>query len=237
MQIVTDFKSYNFTFADIGPDENEVLQFLQATDSVEDHPVRLSVCEILSLLQSHNKISGGYIIKHPETICVKEGIINIENKQLNAGSQICGYLKESSHIALFVCTGGDIFTETASDYNKKGEYLEAFIVDAIGSLTVEKAMDRIQEYLAAVFIDKDLKISNRYSPGYCNWVLSEQKVLFELIGENPTGISLNSSCLMQPVKSVSGIIGIGKNIKKKAYGCEICRNSECIYRKILNKQQ
>jgi len=236
MIIPIDFKLYSFSFKNVGPSENEVLKFLQSSVSEDDHPVRTSTKEILLRLNSHNQIAGGYIIKEVESINIKDGTIKIDNVILNVGSQICGYLKEASHIALFVCTGGNIFTRITNEYNADREYLEAFVADAIGSLTVEKAMDKVQEDLGLFLKSKNMKISNRYSPGYCNWALSDQKTLFGLIGENSTGVNLNNSYLMQPIKSVSGIIGIGTDIKKREYGCDICRNTTCIYRKILNVQ-
>ena len=231
-----DFRLYNYSFSDIAPNLDDVLKFLQAEDADAEHPVRISAEDTLNRLLNHRNISGGYIIKEIESIDIKRGIIQIENIELATGTQICGYLRKSSLTALFICTAGDIFTRMTSEYNTQGEYLEAFVVDAIGSLTVENAMDRIQEDLSDKLEEKNLKISNRYSPGYCNWALSGQKELFRLIGQNEVGITLTDSCLMSPIKSVSGIIGIGSDVKKRAYGCEICRNTDCIYRKILNKK-
>ena len=230
------FRLYHCSFPDIAPSLDDVLRFLQAEDAEAEHPVRISAEGTLSRLQNHRHISGGYIIREIEFIDIKKGIIQIENTELTTGTQICSYLKGSSLAALFICTAGDVFTRMTSEYNSKGEYLEAFVVDAIGSLTVENAMDRIQNDLSDKLKEKSLNISNRYSPGYCNWALSGQKKLFQLIGQNEVGITLTDSCLMHPIKSVSGIIGIGSDVKKRAYGCEICRNTDCIYRKILNKK-
>lgn len=230
------FRLYNFSFSDVSPGLEDVLEFLQSSESEEDHPVRLTAMDTLHRLQSHKDIFGGYIVKEIESSDLKSGLITIENTELQVGSQICGYLKGASHAALFICTAGNIFTEITREYNARGEYLEAFVADAIGSLTVENAMDKIQQDLENSLNAENLKITNRYSPGYCNWSLSGQKELFALVGNNTVGIELTDSCLMNPIKSVSGIIGIGESVKKRAYGCEICRNAECIYRKILNKK-
>ena len=53
----------------------------------------------------------------------------------------------------------------------------------------------------------------------------------------PTGITINESCLMQPIKSVSGIIGIGDEVRKRSYGCDICNSTSCAYRNIRKKKQ
>jgi len=53
-----------------------------------------------------------------------------------------------------------------------------------------------------------------------------------LFPENHCGIKLSDSCLMDPIKSVSGVIGFGRNVKKTAYECQMCELETCIYRKI-----
>lgn len=231
-----NFQTYTFSFSEIAPSLTDILTFLQSQDSEEDHPVRTTAIDLLNQLQFHTAISGGYIIKSIENLEVKQGILTIGGTEINTGPQICGYIKGSTEVALFICTAGDIFTTLSSEFNSEGQYLEAFIADAIGSLTVENTMDRIQGDLSDKMLLAGKSITNRYSPGYCNWPLSEQKKVFDLIGKNPTGITLTDSFLMQPIKSVSGIIGIGENVRKREYGCKICNNKNCIYRKIINNK-
>jgi hypothetical protein len=102
----------------------------------------------------------------------------------------------------------------------------------IGSVTVEAAIDKIQKSIENELITDGIKITNRYSPGYCGWALDEQKLLFAFFPNNQGGIKLSDSCLMDPIKSVSGIIGFGTNVKKTAYECQMCELETCIYRKI-----
>lgn len=231
----TDFQFFSFTFQEVAPSKSDILDFIQSGDSDEHHPVNIIIENLLQKLSDHNQITGGYAIKHVSSLDVKSGKFLIDDNILETGSQIAAYLKGASHVALFVCTAGDIFTKLSKDFSSKSDYLEAYIADAIGSLTVENAMDRIQDKLSQSLLGQGLSISNRYSPGYCDWALIGQQDLFRLIGENPVGVSLSESSLMNPIKSVSGIIGIGKQVKKRDYGCNICNNKTCIYRKILNK--
>ncbi len=232
--MATPFQSYHFTFTEVAPTIAEVLDFLQSSDLEEEHPAVVFIRDILDELNFNTGITGGYVIKELENLNVKTGKIGIENTELNLGRQICGYIKESTQIALFLCTAGEDFTRMTNALNEQGDMMEAYILDTIGSLTVERAMDKIQKDLLQSLFSEHLKISNRYSPGYCNWPLTDQDTLFDLIGQNPTGIMLNDSCLMTPRKSISGIIGLGKNLKHHEYGCKICTNNTCIYRKILH---
>jgi len=49
----------------------------------------------------------------------------------------------------------------------------------------------------------------RYSPGYCGWNLTGQRALFAALGPEEIGIHLTETCLMEPVKSISGVMVIG----------------------------
>lgn len=218
------FHTYRFRFSEVSPSAEEIQAFLRAEEQSEEHPVNISIGKILPQLENNGNIAGGYIIKPAGAL-----------SGLDIGVQISGYMKGAEYIAIFVCTAGELFSQLADMYNKEGEYLDAYVADSIGSLTVEKTMDRIQAELEMEMNKENLKISNRYSPGYCNWPLSGQVPLFGLMEGNPVPVSLTPSCLMIPVKSVSGIIGIGKEMKKREYACRICNNKTCIYRKLISE--
>ena len=98
-------------------------------------------------------------------------------------------------------------------------------------------MYKIQKELELDLRVKNLQISDRYSPGYCEWSVAEQQKLFSLLPENFCGISLSDSSLMTPIKSVSGIIGIGKDLKQKGYQCNWCNDQNCIYGRIKRQKK
>lgn len=231
------FQSYQFRFEEVCPDVETLMGFLQIPDIDSYSLVQDTVEHTFSLLTDSQEIVGGYTLLDCEEIHVKEGEVVCTMGAISTGKRISGYLKGASQMALFLCTAGRFFTDLSHSYQRKGDFLEAYVVEAIGSATVENAMDNVQLFLDKEMEQQGLKISNRYSPGYCDWALSGQQPLFSYIGENPTGISLSESCLMQPIKSVSGIIGIGKEMKKQPYGCGICSSTTCVYRGIKNKTQ
>lgn len=184
---------------------------------------------------SHSMFSTGIEDKNlsPDKGGLSTSTLPLKREVLEVGCQVCGYLKDSEYAILFLCTAGAEFTSLADHFTSNGDLLEAYLVDAIGSLTVENAMDKIQIGIEAEWEDPGFKITNRYSPGYCNWHLNEQKKLFYLLDGHDSGVELSESCLMLPRKSVSGIIGLGRKARKRDYGCETCHNTTCIYRKIL----
>ena len=82
-----------------------------------------------------------------------------------------------------------------------------------------------------------LKISDSFSPGYCEWSVAEQQELFALLPENFCGVSLSESSLMWPIKSVSGMVAIGSDMEHKGYQCYWCTDKDCIYGKIKRQKK
>ena len=81
---------------------------------------------------------------------------------------------------------------------------DAFFTDSIASAAIESFCDFINEKIC-----KDLNCTKRFSPGYGDVPLAFQKDLLERLNSpSSVGISLTSSLLMSPMKSITAIIGI-----------------------------
>ena len=53
------------------------------------------------------------------------------------------------------------------------------------------------------------KLKWRFSPGYGDWALEEQKILFSVLDcAHTIGLTLTESCMMAPVKSVTAVMAI-----------------------------
>ena len=176
-------------------------------------------------------IEGGYYLTNDIAIDLDRSELLIEKVVLTPEKIIVNQIKKSSAIAVFLCTVGPDMENRAKKMYKSGDSLLAYIIDSIASETVEVAMDIIQDRLAIQMKQKKMNITNRFSPGYCSWQVSEQQKLFSLLPPEFCGVTLNPSSLMIPIKSISGIIGIGKEVRKKDYPCKICDERNCIKRK------
>ncbi|WP_106827908.1 vitamin B12 dependent-methionine synthase activation domain-containing protein [Parabacteroides pacaensis] len=232
-----DFVPYYPTIEEINLQPGDVLDIFHVEeDCSSDNPIVAETMQVYEQMHELSEIQGGYVIFDDIKIFSREGRIQINNRTIHPAAKICSYLQKARQIAVFICTAGEGFTQKAVTYNQQGDYLKGYITDTFGSLVVEKAMDYIQSELDKQMQKNGMKITNRYSPGYCNWEVNDQKQIFDLLPEKACGISLTNSCLMVPIKSVSGIIGIGPEVRKNDYGCDICNNITCIFRKIKNKE-
>ena len=88
---------------------------------------------------------------------------------------------------------------------------KAAILQAIGATYVECFVENLVEKLAKEASLNDEKLRVRYSPGFGDYDLSNQKGLFSVLApEKNAGITLNDSLIMSPEKSVTALIGIEK---------------------------
>jgi hypothetical protein len=191
-----------------------------------------NINEILLEIPNHSQPKGGYVWADSNISLGSEHSILVKDKIFNTGKTVFQMLKKSENLCFFLCTAGKGMTEWSRNLFKDGDFLKGYLVDMAGSLIVDLATDKLSEIIEMETAGKGLSFSNRYSPGYCEWDVSEQQKLFSFFPDNSCGVSLSSSSLMIPEKSISGMIGAGKNIKKIAYTCSLCEMKDCIYSKV-----
>lgn len=182
----------------------------------------------MSILEDTANIEGGLIIIEGRA---QKDKIFLKDKVFFAGEQVVHFLKGMTHAAVFVCTAGNEITQRAKEHTNTGKLIEGYLLDLLGSVIVEKAMDKIHESVQKSLKKHGIIITNRYSPGYCEWNVQEQQGLFTFFPNNFCNVHLCESSLMSPIKSVSGIMGIGDSVKFHNHVCDNCNSGNCIYRK------
>lgn len=177
-----------------------------------------------------------YIYVIYDDIQLREEHIRVGNVLLHCGSKIINLLHNSSQIAIAVCTLGDAITHNYQHYIQNTNYLKAYLSDIIANIAIAKTMKELKNKLRQDSISQELSITSNFGPGYCGWDIKEQKDVLSLLPTNVCPVTLTTSSLMQPIKSLSSIIGIGKDVKYKESNCSICNLSQCAYREQIKIQ-
>jgi hypothetical protein len=125
----------------------------------------------------------------------------------------------------FVVTCGSEIENWSKQFE---DYLESFYADAI-----------MEMVMRAAFREFELQVDQQYGLGHAvnmnpgslaDWPIQEQKPLFDLLGnvEDLIGVRLLDSCLMAPIKTLSGI----RFPKEGTYeNCQLCTRDKCPGRK------
>jgi hypothetical protein len=139
----------------------------------------------------------------------------------------------ADRLVLFTATVGRGITQRIRALFAGNELALAAMLDSVASA----AADRLAELLELRGLDPvregggDGRRVLAYSPGYCGWHVSGQRALFAALEPEEIGVTLNSSCLMEPLKSVSGVLVAGPSeIHRFAPDypfCADCRGKPC----------
>lgn len=115
------------------------------------------------------------------------------------------------------------------------DMLARFWSDAIAESALNQARKYLEAHLTELFLPSEFDLSpDRKAPRFVkmnpgsleDWPITEQKPLFALLGEisSAIGVTLSDSCLMYPIKSVSGIFFANM---EGYVNCQLCPRQGC----------
>ena len=229
--------SISYSFGELTVTQEMVATMMGYGGEHAPEPIPVVINEVLSEAAAFSEISGGYLLVQDFRIPEDKKTIMPGGRLLHTERIIASSLREAETIMIFMCTAGIQYELRSREQLLHGDQIKGYVLDVLGSITVEQALNRLRLYIENKLAPFGLKMTNPYSPGYCGWPVSDQSVLFSFFPAGFAGISLSESSLMSPIKSISGIIGVGEKVKKRAYRCEICDHPTCIYRNLLQPEQ
>ncbi|MGB6928921.1 MAG: vitamin B12 dependent-methionine synthase activation domain-containing protein, partial [Syntrophobacteria bacterium] len=154
-------------------------------------------------------------------------VVQLDETVEFTSTQLAKTLKNAEEIVCFV---GTIGTGVENEINRlldKQKLAEAYILDAMASVAVENMIDRFQNLMEKRFSSEERAVTLRFSPGYCDWPVTQQKKLFNIFNPKQLNVELLDSCLMKPRKSVSGVFGITPQESESYNPCRDCPTRRC----------
>jgi len=141
----------------------------------------------------------------------------------------------ADRLALFAVTLGPVISNRITGLFRDGDFALGYMLDSVASVMAEQVADRVESHFEEALEQQGLpecaRALVRYSPGYCGWDLSGQRNLFRFLDPGRIGISINESCLMSPMKSISGVMIAGKPeihyFENDYRFCRECRTKSC----------
>jgi hypothetical protein len=226
-----DITAFSLSLNELGHNASDIFTVLGYTEDEAPQYLFDFFDEVLEQAAARCRIQGGYRYFSKIEWNENSSQVRFENIVFDVGKIITTQLHSVESAAVLVCTIGAGLETWSRQLLNKGDFFKGYMVDTFASHSVELAAQKIQDYFEKEGAQNGLKISNCYSPGYCGWHVSEQQKLFSLLPDHFCGITLTDSSLMLPIKSISGVIGIGPNVRKMDYTCRLCDMSNCIYRR------
>lgn len=128
------------------------------------------------------------------------------------GNAIKHHLANSSSVAVLAVTVGDEIEKQSDAHFKAGEYVKGLLLDAAATTSVEHLADQVDELIQKEASKNGEKTVWRFSPGYGDWPIYQQKQFCQLIQAEKIGVSVTDHSMLFPRKSVSAIIGLSGTI-------------------------
>ena len=183
------------------------------------------------------EIRTGYRLVEPVYFHKEGNRMEVAGRFFSPGKTVFNQVRKAEKLVLFAGTAGEKISDRCRHLNQEGEAVYSYVLDVMGSVVAGKAIDKLADDLEKESAAQGYRISESYSPGYCDWSVAEQQQLFSFFPLGFLGIRLSDSSLMTPVKSVSGIIGIGPELKREGYQCRLCDDMDCMFGKIRRESR
>ncbi|GAH22346.1 unnamed protein product [marine sediment metagenome] len=228
MKIIKDIK--------LNIDREEVLRYQGYSKKKVKKPNQ----NILQITEE--EINRGYNLFKPRGIYslikiiyfTSKGRIHLENELVFRFSKsVINQLKGATHLLVGVVTIGDFLEKKVSELFSQGEYPRALALDAVGTVSVEDFSREVRRLARQEVKEQGFKTSRHFSPGYSGWEVSQQDIIFIIIPADNIGVRLTKGYMMLPQKSLSWIIGVGKEMitpSEEDNNCGNCKSKCCNYK-------
>lgn len=178
----------------------EILRYLRTRSTIQDESLLRLIDNLMQEVNNTVKPKSIYRI-FPCT--VTEDMLIIENFEFKS-KRLAENLKGCTKVAVLAATVGTEGDRLLRRYNSEGAGLA--VMQAVLASKIEEICDAVQENIEN---ENNVKTRQRYSPGYFDLDISEQKKIFNLLEiTKRCGITLTDTCQMIPTKSVTAFAGI-----------------------------
>lgn len=163
-----------------------------------------------------------------------EGKIQAGDKTVLKGKALES-ISKALEIAAVVCTIGEELEKKAGEYFAARDPLRGMLLDGIGSAAVDAVSQQACRTIADLAASRGFQTSSPLGPGMPDFPITEQYKIYKLSGAVKIGVTLSSSGMLIPRKSVSMVIGMGQDMARWTQA-EVCRkcpvNDNCTHRVI-----
>ncbi len=119
------------------------------------------------------------------------------------------FLRDCREAVLMGATAGPAIMEAIQEKTLQNNLAAAVVYDAAASEMTDAALDWMMSYLNQnIRREGKTLLPRRFSAGYADFALENQKMIYEKLQMNKLGVKINSSFILLPEKSVTAISGI-----------------------------
>jgi len=136
--------------------------------------------------------------------------ISLSRDLIFESRKLADFLRDCREIVLMGATAGSAIMEAIRNKSREDHLAAAVVYDATASEMTDGALDWMMNYFNQM-IRREGKtlLPRRFSAGYADFDLKNQKVIYEALQMNKMGVTLTPEFILLPEKSVTAVSGMG----------------------------
>lgn len=118
-------------------------------------------------------------------------------------------LRGSREVVLMAATVGPEITRAIAGEMAAGSPFRAVVFDAVASEAADAILDWMKDFIDKILLREGKKLTrHRFSPGYGDLRLENQRIIFDLLNLSQIGLKLTETYILVPEKSVLAVAGV-----------------------------
>lgn len=199
----------------------EALRYLRARPNDKEAQALVDMV----YLKLRNEVQARHVLLKSRVQVDKEGV-TLANGVRFTSCDLAAHVKGCEEVLLLGATLGSR-VDAAIRRLALGSVAEGAAAQAVAAALIESYCDEVQ----AKADTGGLVQRPRFSPGYGDWDLAEQRLIFPVLNcAKLIGLTLTDGCMMAPSKSVTAVIGLSDDVQCVWNKCMTCGNINCPYR-------
>jgi hypothetical protein len=138
-----------------------------------------------------------------------EESVELENGAVLKSKSLAKLLQNSIEVVLMAATVGKDIVGRIHDEVDNNDAAFGLVLDAVASETADSALDWLVDFINKLIRREGKKLTGmRYSPGYGDLPLTNQKIIFDILDLKRLGLEITERFMLVPEKSVIAIAGV-----------------------------
>jgi hypothetical protein len=126
-----------------------------------------------------------------------------------ASKKLSAFLRDCREAVFMAATAGGAIMEAIKEKSRQDDLSAAVVYDATASEMTDAGLDWIMDYLnQQIRREGKTLLPRRFSAGYADFNLKNQKAIYDILQMGEIGVTITSSFILLPEKSVTAICGI-----------------------------
>lgn len=189
-------------------DPDLILRLQKYRDLDRVAPVVTETARRMASLAEALVVPRGWMRRDPVSRAEPDGCVRLADGTEFTSRALARLLHDATEAVLVILTIGPALEGRVQALIAEEQFADGLLLDTAGWVALEALTGQLRDRLRAEAAARGLRLTGRTAPGFADWPLDQQRVLFSTFAGGDLSVHLTESCVMLPRKSITGIYGL-----------------------------